>query len=936
MLVWMWYPALAQTAEQDRVLQEARQLSSDAERLSAANKYDEALPLAERVVLLRQRTLGQEHAEVALALDQLATIHRRKGDLAKAEPLAQQALVMAEKTFGPNDSNLGLLANDLAVIYFNKRDLIRAEPLFQRARAVWEQTLGADHPSVGRVLNNLGALYAGRGENDKAVPLIRRAVEILEKELGPEHVRVGDAVNNLATFYAQQLEDYARAEPLYARVVGIYEKQLGPEDLRVATALYNLGNVRLYQDDLAQAETIYRRAQAIFEAKNIEHPDALRVFINLGELSALRGDYAQSLALHQRALALREKALGPDHPDIAPQLNSLARVQAATGELAQAVRLQSNACALSERSLLLNLAAGSERQKLAFLSTLLKETNRTISLHGRIAPDNAAARDLALTTILQRKGRALDAMTDSIATLRRRATPEDQKVLDQLKDARAQLARLVMAGPQRATPVEYRNRVRTLEEQREKMEAEVSRRSAEFRAQSQPVTLAAVQAAIPARSALIEFAAYRPFNPRYSKIEDQFGPSRYVAYVLAPQGAARWVDLGEQQPIDSAIDKLRRALRDRKRRDVKPLARAVDRLVMQPVRPLLAQTRRVFLSPDGALNLVPFAALVDEGNHYLVHHFTFSYLTSGRDLLRLRNRSTNRQTSMVVANPDFGEQMDTSRVSERILKYKPGAAASSGISPAGPGRPVPATQNQAVLEDAYFPLLPGTAEEAQALQSLIPDATMFIKEQATETALKQARGPRILHIATHGFFLEDESAPAEETRILVMGAGGAGSPVNLRIANPLMRSGLALAGANLRRSGQAGDDGILTAMEAAALDLEGTQLVVLSACNTGVGEASNGDGVYGLRRALVLAGSETQVMSLWPVSDQATRDLMISYYQALQRGEGRATAIRQVQLQMLRQRRAGASSGRKPDYSHPYFWASFIQSGDWASLDGQQ
>jgi CHAT domain-containing protein len=162
--------------------------------------------------------------------------------------------------------------------------------------------------------------------------------------------------------------------------------------------------------------------------------------------------------------------------------------------------------------------------------------------------------------------------------------------------------------------------------------------------------------------------------------------------------------------------------------------------------------------------------------------------------------------------------------------------------------------------------------------------------------------------------------------------------------NPLLRSGLALEGAN-RRQEAGGEDGILTALEVAGLDLWGTKLVVLSACETGVGEVRNGEGVYGLRRALVLAGSESQVMSLWQVADEATRDLMVSYYKRLIAGEGRTKALRAVQLEMLRggqQEQAGNNRGmklkrpgKKVSYSHPFFWAAFIQSGDWRAMSGQ-
>jgi CHAT domain-containing protein len=208
--------------------------------------------------------------------------------------------------------------------------------------------------------------------------------------------------------------------------------------------------------------------------------------------------------------------------------------------------------------------------------------------------------------------------------------------------------------------------------------------------------------------------------------------------------------------------------------------------------------------------------------------------------------------------------------------------------------------------------------------------------QASEAALKQVAGPSVLHVATHGFFLPDrqpeaeaDARPAETRGIVLSRKRQESAPAE----NPLLRSGLALAGANRGGAG-AGEDGVLTAYEAAALDLWGTRLVVLSACETGVGDVRAGEGVYGLRRALVLAGSESQVMSLWQVDDAATRDLMVAYYKRLRAGEGRTEALRAVQLEMLRGGGGGERQGG-PDRSHPFFWAAFIQSGDWRSMDGK-
>ena len=267
---------------------------------------------------------------------------------------------------------------------------------------------------------------------------------------------------------------------------------------------------------------------------------------------------------------------------------------------------------------------------------------------------------------------------------------------------------------------------------------------------------------------------------------------------------------------------------------------------------------------------------------------------------------------MIVANPDFGGAANAGPATARDfkLKYQRGSQV--------------ATADSFTLANAYFPPLPGTAGEARALKALLPGVTVLTGAQATEAALKQMSSPDVLHIATHGFFLSDLTAGNGEGRELKQVGSSSEMPVNQQIENPLLRSGLALAGANLHKSGE--NNGVLTALEAAGLDLWGTKLVALSACDTGVGEVKSGDGVYGLRRALVLAGSESQVMSLWPVSARGTRDLMIKYYQARQKGVGRSAALREVQLGLL----------KRKERQHPYFWASFIQSGEWANLKGKR
>ncbi|MBI1762730.1 MAG: tetratricopeptide repeat protein [Acidobacteria bacterium] len=894
-------------------LLEVTQLDAEASTLRNAGQYDKALPLAERALAVCEKALGAEHPTTATSLKNLAELYDDKGDYAKAEPLYQRALAIREKTLGPEHPATATVLNNLALLYcHDKGNYAQAEPYYQRALAIYEKTLGPEHPYTSTALNNLAELYRSKGDYAKAEPLYQRALAIREKTLGPEHPDTATVLNNLALVY-ESGRDYAKAEPLYQRSMAIKEKTLGPEHPYTAQSFDNLALLYTDKGDYAKAEPLYQRALAILgTARGPNHPDVATVLNNLAVLYKDKGDYAKAGPLYQRALMILEKARGPNHPDVATLLRNLAWLCRANGDIQQAITIAARAAESSEFSLNQTLVIGSERQKLLFLVLCERETNLILSLH-KSAPTDSQALKLALTTLLRRKGRGLEAASDAIATLRRRAKPEDQALLDKLVATRSQLAVLTLKGRQQSDPVQFKAQLKQLADEADNLEANLNSRSAELRAQAQPVTIEAIQAALPAEAALIEFATYRAYDAKTKKN----GPLHYVTYALAAQGQPRWVELGEAKPIDAAVERLRQALRDKNRLDVKQLARAVDEKVMRPVRALLGQTRHVFISPDGALNLIPFAALVDEHNRYLVQRYDFSYLTSGRDLLRLQVKQPGKQTAMVVANPDFGEEANAGAARQRGLVYHPGTKAATGEG--------------AVLAGYYFPPLQGTAGEARALKAMLTDATVLTQGQATEAALKQVSGLRILHIATHGFFLENQKPAVAEERGLKM--VGLEEPMAVgQIENPLLRSGLALAGANRPTSG-AGDDGILTAQEAAGLDLWGTKLVVLSACDTGVGEVKNGEGVYGLRRALVLAGSETQVMSLWPVSDKGTRDLMIDYYRRLLRGEERSAALRQVQLRMLASNRAANAQRTARDYSHPYYWASFIQSGEWRKLD---
>lgn len=852
---------LHQATEKERALQEARDLYFESFRLHKQGLNVQAAPLMIRSLEIREKQLGPDDLLVGITAGILGSIFDDSGDYGNAELLYLRNLKIKEKALGPDHTDVAQLLVNLGSFYKEKGDYVKAEETEQRALQIYEMAQMLDSPFAGGAFENLGDISYEQGDYGNAEKYYERSRLVWEKVLGAEHFHMAPSYTHLGRV-AYDAGNYAKAEAMFQKALGLTEKGLGPDHLGLTG----------YLNDLAM---VY----------------------------CTTGNYAKGESLYQRAISINEQKASMGRTAAQETLFGVARCYAGEGRYVEAVKVESQASEIEEHYVVINLAVGSEREKLAFLNSLSSRLSRNISLHTSLAPDNSAARTLAVTSILERKGRIQDAMSDSFAALRERLSAEDQKLFDQLSETTSRLANTVLNGPGRTTTVEYTKQVKALEEERDNLETEMSRRSAGSYQNSAPVALAAVQTAIPADAALIEFAIYQPFHFRAADTEKAYDKPHYVAYVIRHQGEVQWKELGEASAVDNAVAQWREALRDPRRKDVQQLARKVDQLVMQPLQGFVDDAKLLLISPDGELNLVPFAALVDKAGSYLIQRYSVAYLTSGRDLLRLQIGRQSKSPPVVFANPAFGDPpliSDDREASHRSGGTKPGRSAQIDFS------------------QIFFGPLPGAEEEITALRQLLPKATFLTHEQATKEALESVVAPSILHIATHGFFLSegDQSLPSAS-------APGSTRGINAhaKIQNPLLRSGLALAGANRRD-----ETGILTALEASGLNLWGTKLVVLSACDTGVGEIRNGEGVYGLRRALVLAGAESQLMTLWAVPDRATRDLMIGYYHDLVNGYGRSDALRRAQLQVLQTKAR----------NHPYYWASFIQTGEWANLDGKR
>jgi CHAT domain-containing protein/tetratricopeptide (TPR) repeat protein len=889
-----------------------------------------AEPFLRQALAIRKRLLGETHPTYADTLHVLAALYRMKGDYARAEPLFLRALEIRKVAPGEESYDYANTLNSLGVLYGQRGDYARAEAFRRRAAEAWKKTVGDRHPNYANSLDQLGNLYEDMGDLARAEPLLRQALEIDKEVLGTKHLRYAGALDDLAALYRKQ-GDYARAESLLQEAVGI-QKQLGADHPSTIPALINLARLYLVMGKPDRAEAPARQALQVCEkALGESQPTFASALTVMGQVAQARGDPVRARDYLRRACELRKKLLGPSHPDYAESLKELAAVEAAADDAKQAEPLLREALAVSRGNLQLAAGIQSERQQLAMAEAHRDVLDRYLSL----APAAGLAHAEAYQHLLAWKG-AVFTRQQHLRLLRTAADPETARLLTELRAVTSYLATLAFAIPDDKTQDDWKRQVRQLTEERERLEAAVAARSAAFRRQQAVTgqTPAQVQAALPKDAALVDFLEYTRFTPPAGGKGDLDRQRRLLAFVVRPDRVDE-LDLGPARPVAEAVDRWRTTFgRRRPGAGTDDPAAALRRSVWQPLEAHLAGARTVLVSPDGALARFPLAVLPGkEAGTYLLEERSLATVPVPQLLPELLARAPR-------ASPKNGDDGDGPATSLLLL-----GDVDFDAAPAEAGTALvqtPARPRSGALQK--WQPLPATRGEILAVrdsfEQRFPDAKvrMLRGKQATKSALEQlAPRYRWLHLATHGFFappqLRSALAPADTAaRRPEVDAGQAVGGFD-----PGLLSGLALVGAN-RRAEPGREDGILTALEVAELDLRRVDLAVLSACETGLGEAAGGEGLLGLQRAFQMAGARTVVASLWQVDDKWTRALMERFYENLwQKGMGRLEALREAQLWVLREGpkrglellTGDEGSGGEAKRAPPYYWAAFVLSGDW-------
>jgi CHAT domain-containing protein/Tfp pilus assembly protein PilF len=889
--------------------------------------YGKAEPLLLRGLAIREKAQGFDHPDTAQSLNSLAMLLHKQGEYAKAEQHYRRALAIIESALGTDHPNTAFILNNFAALYESQGAYAKAEPLYLRSLAIREKALGSDHHDIAQSLNNLAGLYRSQGAYATAEPLYLRALAIREKVLGPDHPDTATSLNNLAGLYGSQ-GAYAKAEPLYLRALAIREKALGPDHPDTAQSRNNLAFLYGSQGVYSKAEPLSLRALAIREkALGTDHPDTATTLNNLAYLYGRQVAYAKAEPLFLRALAIKEKALGTDHPDTADSLNNLAMLYYSQGAYTKAEPLYLRSLAISEKALgpdhlttalsLNNLAllydslganAKAEpllRRGIGIQSLFLQgqlpllpqaarqaqvqalDASWEIAFSG--AERSASAAELALFSRLNRYGLLLEIEQRQAQLARAPGAPQNLA---------NQIAALTTKLADAATPATQRQE---LGKRREELEREFYRLLPSLKPQL--VEPAQVARLLPASAVLVEFQRYQPFDAR-QKTGQRWGAPRYLALVLTPAGTTGAVDLGPAKAID---DLIAGALEESKASGGDPTAlwRQVNEKVFPPpLLQLLAGVKQWILAPDGELSRIPYAALPapQDRQRRLTDTVSLRLVSSGRSLLPQSPANVGAPSRpLVLADPDFG--------------------------------PAPASGSR-------WSRLPGTAKEGQVISQLLR-ADLYEQARATTAALTNAKNPALVHVASHGYYASaSNTPPATAPPPLAGGLRSAIEGLPASREDAMLNSFIVLAGANrsLRpdralatspsSSQNSADDGYLTAKEAAQLQLKGTELVVLSACDTASGQQQSGEGLFGLQRALSVAGARTTLLSLWKVDDDATAFFMERYYTLLKQGKGRMEALLAVQEEF---RTKPLLKNAWADYR---YWAAFQLVGETGPIGG--
>jgi CHAT domain-containing protein/uncharacterized protein (DUF2164 family) len=863
--------------------------------------YDKTEPLWLEAKEISEKIFGKEHADYARYCNSLSVLYDYQGLFQKAEPLMVEAKEVREKIFGKEHLDYTTSCNNLAGLYNNQGLYQKAEPLYIEAKNILEKILGKEHREYANSCSGLAILYDLQGLYQKAQPLYIEAKEVYEKILGKEHPDYAISCANLALLYEYQ-GLYQKAEPLYTEAKNIQEKALGKEHPDYAASCLNLAILYMQQDLYQKAEPLCIESKEIYEKiLGKEHPQYANSCNNLATLYYNQGLYQKAEPLYIEAKDIQEKILGKEHPDYAASCLNLANLYYSQGLYQKAEPLYIETLQNKKNQIKLLFSTLSESEKQVYFSSIAIHFSSFTEFATKYYSKNKKVSQDLFNQQLFTKGiifSSTQKMKNQILS------SNDSVLINQYEEWKTQKKEYISFTQ---TPISERDSTLDLLKvafQINELEREISKKSELFKSTTNQKEYAwqDVKKTLSEKEAAIEIIRLVKNNSQEKPVD-----TVYVALIITnkTKESPELLVLENGQEMESGAisfyqNNIEFQLEDNESYNQywKVIQDKLDSLAKKN------NTKgysKIYFSPDGVYHKLNLNTLLNPAtNKYLVEEQNVQLISSSRDLIERKEKGIN--------NVDLSENYEGYKAF--LLgypSYKLNTNDTSKVN--GTDRSLNGLQ-RIVGQQTVVPVLEGTKVETNQINDLLTNksisTTLFQNNEANEENIKALKNPTILHFATHGFFINE---------III------GEPKTLQEAedrnllkNPFLRSGLLLAGCQNPQTGQ--EDGILSAEEAMNLTLDETELVVLSACETGLGDIQNGEGVYGLQRAFRQAGAKTIIMSLWKVSDEATQLLMTTFYETLLSGKSKREAFKMAQLKL------------KEKYTEPFYWGAFVMVGE--------
>ncbi len=862
---------------------------------ASTNQLDKSTPLFEEAKQVIEKSLGKQHPDYIAVCGNLAALYAKKGQFKKSEALFLELLTIKEKLLGKEHPEYATNCFNMGSMYRSMGDLEKTEKYLLLAKQVWEKSLGKENFHFATSCNSLSVLYADMGQFDKALQWGLESKQLREKLLGKANMDYAQSCSNLSVLY-RELGQLENAEAVAIEARQVFEKLTAKKQAEYAQSCTNLATVYNDMNAMDKAGLLYNEAKQVIESavgkKNAEYAAACN---NLGSFYRQTGEYDKAKPLLEEALQVKLFDLKEKDQVVSEIYYNLAELSRMTKQYKEGNEYYSKALAVQNTNLKNLFLFTSEREKEYYLKKIEQLRHsyfsflKTYPAYPGFAYDEVVSnRNLILSSIRQLHNLFYQASDSSVSP-----------VYNEWLDIKEQLA-FWYTKPK----VERLGYVKNLEEKAQLLEKTLVRNAGAFNQQDTANNWTLLQANLKPGEAAIEFAEFQYYDGK--RWTDS---TYYAALILKKENhEPHFVYLFEQRQLDSLLNYKSSSAGQHQLNityapEAGPKTKPIYDAIWKPLEEKLNNIRTIYFTPAGLLHKIAFSALPVNKTEVLSDRYQLVQLNTTASL---KNKST---TSLLVSDNISlygGVQYDIDPATLELAALREPENGMDNPS-------LPADLLRSGTGD--FTYLSGSDKEVESISRIALQKNFQVKlsagAEATEGSFKALTGnnsPAVLHIATHGFFFPDARKNRKDDR-----TGGA--IVFRQSDNPLIRSGLALAGANYAWKGNpvsSVEDGILTAYEVSNMYLPNTKLAVLSACETGLGDIQGSEGVYGLQRAFKMAGVENLVMSLWKVPDAETAEFMQLFYKNLFAKQTIQDAFYNAQATMKNKYR-----------NEPYKWAAW-------------